>query len=116
LDKPEQLFEIRWQSRGGNPDIAVEVTLRGKTWTEYCKRNTSLQGFLYQIRAPERPDRLIRIGTFEYEGELTRDEDINDQVADYFPQKESQRLKLSTWRVKVMTKNRRVIGRTIVKR
>jgi hypothetical protein len=83
LDSPEQLFEIRWRGRAGDPGRPVEVTRGDRMWLEPCDRETSLQDFLTRLGIPERRDRLIWIGNFVHEGEL-KGMDAEDPVLDYF--------------------------------
>jgi hypothetical protein len=96
LDNPEQLFEIRWQGRGGVPGRPVEVTWGDRIWLEPCDTETSLQKFLVQIRVPEREDRLVFIRHFLHEGRL-KGLDATDEVLSYFPKEEKPAIKIGLW-------------------
>jgi hypothetical protein len=84
LESPEQLFEIRWQGRGGTPDFEIQVRVRGKSWVEPCSNITTLRQFLKQIGAENRADQTVRIGDWKFHGPLDVSE-LEDVVMNFYP-------------------------------
>jgi hypothetical protein len=107
LDDPEQLFEIRWRGRVGNPvSKEIQVTLGQDTWRERRPLETTVQELPDQIGCKTSEDRTVRIGGCVLKGTLW--EEGKYDLAGTFSEK------MKIWRlIFTMTKrNTHVMSRT----
>jgi hypothetical protein len=90
LDSPEQLFEIRWQGRGGAPRFQFVAVIEGEARPAMGDKSLTLSRFLEQIEWEEYSDQVVAFyGGPKIEGKIWDDEDL--PLIDYFNQCEQGR-------------------------